>query len=123
MHMSEVVKNGFFLVTHSTGEVRIIEALIASRFRHILENAQLLIDQLLPIPRHLPHLREHIVLDVIALLRSQIAPGLLLGAQIGALVGIHVIPLIELLPDLRLLIRREILKRAAVLQNALALRR
>lgn len=121
MHVTQVLQGGFFLLGHALGEIRISEALVACGLRHILQDTEFLLDHLLAVPGHLLHFRQHIIFDVVALLRSQIAPSLFLVVQIGALGRRHVIPLIELLANLGLLIGRQILKRSAVLQNAFAL--
>jgi hypothetical protein len=121
--VAEVMQHGSFLVGHATGEVRIVQALITRGFRHILQDAELLFHHLLAVPRHLAPARKYVILDVVALLRREIPPGLLALAKVGALLRRHVIPLIELLPDLVLLIWRKILERATALQHVFALAR
>ena len=97
------------------------EALIACGFRHVLEHAQFLLQDLLTVPRHLAPFRKHVILDVIALSRASSGSRLPLSNASLALLRGHVVPLIELLADFVLLIRRKILEGAAVLQDALAL--
>ncbi len=123
MRVSQVVKNGLFVFGHASGEVGVAEALVARRLRHVSKHAQLLINHLLAVPRHLPHFGEYVVLDVITLFRRQTAPSLLFLTQIRALGGCHVVPLVELLADLVLLIWREVLESRAVLQHAITLLR
>lgn len=123
MHVTQVLQGGSFFLGHPLGEVGIGEALIACGFRHILQNAELLLDHLLAVPRHLAHLRQNVVFDMIALLGSQFPPSLFPLPQIVLLRGGHVIPLAKLLANLVLLVGREILERFAILQNAIPLRR
>ena len=123
MGVAEVPEHGLFVVAHPAREVRIAESLITRGFRHILQDAQLLLHHLLAIPRHLAPLRKHIVLDVVALLRCQVTPSLFVAAQACLLLRRHVIPLTELLANLVLFVRREALERMAVLQDALTLLR
>ena len=115
------MQRGFLFVAHAAGEVRVVQALIAGGFRHIFQDTELLLDHLLAVPGHLLHPRQDVVLDVLALLGSQISPGTFFFAKVGALCGTHAVPLIELLADFGLLIGRKILKCFAVLQNIVAL--
>ena len=123
VRVAEVMQHSSFLVSHPTSEVRIIQALITRGLRHILQDAEFLFHHLLAVPRHLAPTRKYVILDVVTLFRRQISPSLLALAKVGALLRRHVIPLIELLPNLVLLIRGKILERAAVLQHAFALPR
>jgi hypothetical protein len=121
VRVAQVVQHGLFVVAHAAGEVRIIQALIARRFRHVLQHAELLFHDLLTVPGHLAPLWQNVVLNMVALVGSQVAPGLLVLAEAGLLLRRHVIPLTKLLANLALLVRREVLKGVAVLQNAFAL--
>ena len=122
MHVAEVLESGLFVVGHAAREIRIGETLIARRFRHVLQDAELLLDHLLAVPGHLAHLGQHIVFDVVALRRSQLAPGIFALTEFVLLRGRHAVPLIELLTNFGLLVGRKILERFAALQNAFAIR-
>lgn len=123
MHVAQVLQRGFFLIGHTLGKIRIGKALIARGLWHVLQDAKLLFDHLLAIPRHLPHLRQYIILNVVALLRCEASPRSLLLLKVCPLRRGHMIPLIELLANLGLLVGRQILERLAILQHAFALLR
>lgn len=122
MGMAQVAEHGPLVVGHTVSEIGIIEALIARGFRHVLQDAKLLLQHLLAIPGHLAPLGKHIVLDVVALARSEFSPSLLILAQAIALLRVHVIPLIELLTNAVLFVEGKALEGAAALQHTLALR-
>ena len=67
MQVTQVMQRGPLLVAHPASEVGIVESLVARRFRHVLQHAELLLHHLLAVPRHLPPTRQDIILDVIAL--------------------------------------------------------
>src|SRR5258707_12200557 len=123
VRMAQVLQSGTFFVAEAAVEIRIVQALIAGRLRHILQHTQLLLDYLLAIPRHLAPPGQYVVFDVLALLWRQAAPSAFLLLQISFLRRIHVVPLAELLANPALLIGRETLERLAVLQDTLALLR
>jgi len=123
VEVAEVVEHGAVVVGHAASEVGIAEAAIARGLRHILQDAEFLLNGLLALPRHLAPTGQHIGLDVVALLGSQAAPGIFLFAQIGALLRGHTVPLAELVADPILLFGRQVLKGLAASQNALALLR
>src|SRR6267378_3224895 len=123
VRMAQVPQSGTFFVAEAADEIRIVQALIAGRLRHILQHTQLLLDYLLAIPWHLAPPGQYVVFDVLALLWRQAAPSAFLLLQISFLRRIHVVPLAELLANPALLIGRETLERLAVLQDTLALLR
>lgn len=123
VRVAQVPQHGLLVITHAPREVRIVQALIPRGLRHMLQDTELLLDNLLAIPRRLPPLGKHVVLDVLLLFWREVSPDLFLLTQIGLLIRRHAIPLAELLADLGLLIRREILKCFAVLQDLFALLR
>ena len=110
-------------VAHSARKVRIAQAPVARGLRHILQHAKLLLNRLLALPRNLSPLRQHIILNMLALLRRHPAPGIFFRAQICPLLPIQAVPLIELLPDAALLLWSKVLKCSAVLQHTVALLR
>src|SRR5215468_344010 len=115
MRVTQILQHRLFVVAHPLREVRVIQPLVARRFRHILKHAQLLLHHLLAVPRHLLPLRQHIAFDVLALLRRQLPPVVFLDLLVRPLLWRHAVPLIELLADLVLLIRRKALEGFAVL--------
>lgn len=117
------MKCRFVFVAHSARKVRIAQAPVARGLRHILQHAKLLLNHLLALPRNLSPLRQYIILNMLALLRSHPAPGILFRAQICPLLPIQVVPLVELLPDAALLLWSKVLKCFAVLQHTVALLR
>ena len=121
MQVAQVVQCCFVFVAHSARKVRIAQAPVARGLRHILQHAKLLLNHLLALPRNLSPLRQHIILDMLALLRRHPAPGIFFRAQICPLLPIQVVPLVELLPDTALLLWSKILKCFAVLQHTVAL--
>lgn len=123
MQVAQIMQHGAVFIAHAAREVRISQAAVARGLRHVLQHAELLLNDLLALPGNLPPPRHYVVLNVVALLRPQVAPGIFLVAEIGALLRAHAVPLIELITNAVLLLRRKILKRSAVLQHAIALRR
>lgn len=121
VHVAQVLQCGALFAAEAAGEIRIVQALDACGFRHVLQYSQLLLHHLLTIPRHLAPPGQDIVLDVVALTRRQVAPRIFFLAQVRLLPRRHVIPLIELLANPALLVGRKILKRLAVLKHAIAL--
>src|SRR5579863_3022786 len=99
MQVAQIVKRGFVFIAHAAGKIWIAQPLVACGLWHILQYAELLLNHLLALPRHLPPSRQHVVLDVILLLRSQAPPGALVFAKPLSLLWGHPVPLIELLPD------------------------
>src|SRR5271154_2087576 len=104
VRMAQILQHGLFVVAHTAREVWIVEPLIPRGLRHILQNAKLLLYNLPAVPGHLLPTREHIILDVVTLLRSEISPSIFVFAQLGLLLRGHMIPLIKLLPNLVLLV-------------------
>src|SRR5262249_5473171 len=121
--MAQVVEHGAVFIAHAVRKIGISEAAVTRGLRHILQDAQLLLNRLLTLPRELAPLRQYVVLDVIALLRSQVTPGVFFLAKIRTLLRVHAIPLVELVADAILLLGREILKRPTALELPLALLR
>ena len=111
----------FVFVAHSARKVRIAQTPVARGLRHILQHAKLLLNHLLALPRNLSPLRQHIILDMLALLRRHPAPRIFFRAQICPLLPIQVVPLVELLPYTALLLWSKVLKCFAVLQHTVAL--
>ena len=106
MQMAQIPQGRPILVADSFGKPRIIQPLIPRRFRHVLQHAQPLLNRLTPVGRHLAPSREHIILDVISLLRSHLRPDMFLYRLVRSLLRSHAIPLIKLLPDPALLLSR-----------------
>jgi len=77
--------------------------LVARELGHILENAQTLLDGFLSLWRQIAPIRQHVILNVIALLRRHLLPDTLAVAQV------------------LLLLRRQLAKASLILEDALSL--
>lgn len=75
---------------------------IARRFRHVLQHTQALLDSLLPLLRQIPPRRQHVVLDMFALLRR------------------HLLPHPPAFPHVLLLLRRQLPEALLILYHPLA---
>ena len=123
MEMAQVVQHILVFGAHAAGEVRIVQALMAGRFGHVLEKAKALLNGLPAIPGQLLPSRNHVVAEVFALGRAQLAPNLFTFADVLALLRVQAIPALKVLPDLVLPLGRHALKLLVVPQHALALLR
>ena len=72
--------------------------------------------------RHLTPSRQHIILDVVSLLRGHPPPDIFFRSLVRFLLRSHTIPLVELLSDLVLLFRRHPLEGGTTLEEPFALR-
>jgi hypothetical protein len=81
MQMAEIVECRLIFLAHPARKIRIIQPLIPGGLRHILQHSQPLLNCLPAVWRHLPPLREHVVANMIPLLRSHPLPNLRSVAQ------------------------------------------
>ena len=123
MQMAQIVQRLPVLIIQSPREVWIVQSLIARPFRHVLQYTKLLLDHLLALPGNLSPSRQHLIFHIVALFWRHSPPRIFFRAQIRSLLCIQVVPLIKLLADAVLLLRRKILKCSATLQHAIALLR
>lgn len=76
VQVAQVTQRRFVLCTHATRKIRIIQMLVARRLWHVLQHAEPLLNRALPVRRKLSPPRQHIIFDVIPLLRRQFLPRL-----------------------------------------------
>lgn len=101
VQVAEITQSGAIFIAHSASEVWIGEMLVASPLWHVLQNTEALLDGLLARRRQIAPHGQHLVPDVIALLRRHLLP--------------HPAPFAHFL----LLLRGQLLEALAVLQDAL----
>lgn len=123
VQVAQVAERGSVLVIHAAGEVRVVEALIAREFRHVLQHAQALLNSLPAVLRKLLPLGHHVIADVLALLGSHALPDLIAFTKILALLRGHAVPVLKTLANLGLLLRRQVVETLVVLEEALAVLR
>jgi hypothetical protein len=105
MQMAQIAQRALIFFAHPARKVRIVQPLIASGLRHILQHPQPLLNRLPALRWHLLPFRQHIVAHVIALLRR------------------HLLPHLRALLQLFLLHRRQIPQPLLVLRKSLPLQR
>src|SRR6266850_8384843 len=76
MQVAQISQRRSIVVAHPAREVRIVQPLVARRFRHILQHAQPLLNRLPALRRHLPPSRQHIIAHIVLLLRRHLLPDL-----------------------------------------------
>jgi hypothetical protein len=81
MQMAQIAQRRTIFLAHAARKVRVIQPLIPRAFRHILQQPQSLLHRLTPVRRHLSPSRQHVILDMLALLRSHSLPDLRAIAQ------------------------------------------
>ena len=74
MLMGQVSQHVLVFFTHAASEVRIIQVTVACVFRHVLQDAQAVLNRFLALRRHLLPFGKDVILDVLPLLRSHSAP-------------------------------------------------
>src|SRR6266850_2906272 len=82
MQVAQISQRRPVVLAHPAREVRIVQPLVARRFRHILQHAQSLLNRLPALWRHLSPSRQHIIAHVVALLRGHLLPDLRSLAQL-----------------------------------------
>jgi hypothetical protein len=123
MQVAQIMQRGLVFFTQPASEVWIVQPLIARGLRHVLEDAQPLLDRLPTFRRKLPPRRQYIILNVVALFQRHLPPRLLALALVRFLLRCLAIPLPELFANAVLLFRRQIAKCRAVPHHALAVLR
>jgi len=103
MQMAQIPQGGPVFVAHPACERRIIQVSVASRFRHVLQHTQALLNSLLPLLRQIPPRRQYVVLDMVALLRR------------------HLLPHPSAFPHVLLLLRRQLAEALLILDHSLAI--
>lgn len=74
MQMAQIAQCSAVFRAHAPSKIWISQMIIACELRHVLENAQALLDSFLSLRRQIAPIRQHIILDVIALLRGHLLP-------------------------------------------------
>src|SRR6266849_9870390 len=82
MQVAQIPQRRSIVIAHPAREVRIVQPLVARRFRHILQHAQSLLNRLPALRRHLPPSGQHIIAHVVALRRRHLLPDLRSLAQL-----------------------------------------
>src|SRR5467141_1196233 len=82
MQVAQISQRRSIFIAHPAREVRIVQPLVARRFRHVLQHAQPLLNRLPALRRHLLPSRQHFIADVVALLRRHLLPDLRSLAQL-----------------------------------------
>src|SRR5882762_5447322 len=82
MQVAQISQRRPVVIAHPAREVRIVQPLVARRFRHILQHAQSLLNRLPALRRHLLPSRQHIIAHMVALRRRHSLPDLRSLAQL-----------------------------------------
>src|SRR5712664_4847125 len=82
MQVAQISQRRSIFIVHPAREVRIVQPLVARRFRHILQHAQSLLNRLPALRRHLPPSRQHFIAHMVLLLRRHLLPDLRSLAQL-----------------------------------------
>jgi hypothetical protein len=101
--MAQIAKRGAIFRAHTASKVGVFQMLIARELRHVLENAEALLDGLFSLWRQITPVGQHFIFDVIALLRRHLLPDAFAVAQV------------------LLLLRRQLPKASLILEYPLSL--
>ena len=82
VQMAQIAQRSAVFWAHAASEVRVVQMLIARELRHVLKNAQTLLDSFLSLRRQIAPSRQHFIFNVIALLRRHLLPDALAVAHI-----------------------------------------
>jgi len=72
--VAQIAQHLAIVVVHAAGEVGVIEMAVARGLRHVAQYAEALLNGFLAVPRELLPLGQHFILEMIALLRGELAP-------------------------------------------------
>jgi hypothetical protein len=103
VQMAQIAQQGAVFCAHTTRKVRVVQMLVARELRHILENAQTLLNGFLSLRRQSAPIRQHFIFNVIALLLR------------------HLLPYPFAVAHVLLLLRRQLPKASLILEDALSL--
>jgi hypothetical protein len=103
VQMAQIAQRSAVFWAHAASEVRVVQMLIARELRHVLKNAQTLLDSFLSLRRQIAPSRQYFIFNVIALLRRHLLP--------DALAVAHIL----------LLLRRQLPKALLILEHPLSL--
>jgi hypothetical protein len=82
VEMAQIAQRGAIFCAHTASKVGVFQMLIARELRHVLENAQALLDGLLSRWRQIAPVWQHVILNVIPLLRRHLLPHPFAVAQV-----------------------------------------
>ena len=82
VQMAQIAQRSAVFWAHTASKVGVVQMLVARELRHILENAQTLLDGLLSLWRQIAPGWQHFIFNVIALLRRHLLPHPLAVAHI-----------------------------------------
>ena len=82
VQMAQIAQRSAVFWTHSASKVRVVKMLVAGKLRHVLENAQPLLDSFLSLWRQVAPVRQHFIFNVIALLLRHLLPDPLAVAHV-----------------------------------------
>jgi hypothetical protein len=103
MQMAQIAQRSAIFWTHPTSKVGVVQMLISRELRHVLEHTQTLLDGFLSLWRQIAPRGQHVIFNMIALLRRHLLPHPLAVAHI------------------LLLLRRQLPKALLVLEHSLSL--
>jgi hypothetical protein len=103
VEMAQIAQRSAIFRAHTASKVGVVQMLIARELRHVLKNAQTLLDGFLSLQRQIAPSRQHFIFNVITLLRRHLLP--------DALAVAHIL----------LLLRRQLPKALLILEHPLSL--
>jgi hypothetical protein len=103
VQMAQIAQRSAVFFAHTAREVRVVQVLVARKLRHVLQHAQTLFDGFLTLRRQITPGRQHVIFDVIPLLRRHLLPHSLAVTQV------------------LLLLRRQLPKALLILKHPLSL--
>jgi hypothetical protein len=72
--MAQIAERSAIFFAHTPSKVGVVQMLVACELRHILKNAQTLLDGFLSLWRQIAPRRQHFIFNVIALLLRHLLP-------------------------------------------------
>jgi hypothetical protein len=82
VQMAQIAQCSAVFRAHAPSKIRVPQMFIARELRHVLENAQALLDGFLSLWRQIAPGRQHFIFNVIALLRRHLLPHTLTVAHV-----------------------------------------
>ena len=103
VQMAQIAQRGAVFCAHPASKVGVVQMLVARELRHVLKNAEALLDGFLSLWRQSAPVRQYIILNVITLLRR------------------HLLPDTLTVPHVLLLLRRQLPEASLILEDALSI--
>src|ERR1700676_5331848 len=101
--MAEIAQRSAVFCAHTASKVGVVQMLVARELGHVLKNAETLLDGFLSLWRQIAPVRQHLIFNVIPLLRRHLLPHPFAVAQV------------------LLLLRRQLPKASLILEDALSI--